>query len=59
MADTIISLNDKLILEKPRDAPHAIEILTMLSDAGTHDVLTSVWIAFIEKDSDGLLRIKR
>ena len=49
VADTIISIEDKVILEKPRDQEHAFEMLRQLSDIGSHEVLTSVWIAFIKR----------
>ncbi len=53
VADTIISLNEKEIMEKPQDKQHAFDMLRKLSDAGSHDVLTSVWIAFVEKRDAG------
>jgi septum formation protein len=53
VADTIISIGDKEIIEKPRDKAHAFEILRKLSDVGSHEVLTSVWIAFLEKREVG------
>ena len=49
VADTIISIEDKHIMEKPRDPEHAFEMLRTLSDCGSHEVLTSVWIAFVKK----------
>ena len=53
VADTIISIADKEIIEKPRDKEHAFEILKKLSDVGSHEVLTSVWIAFVERRDVG------
>ncbi len=53
VADTIISIADKEIIEKPRDKEHAFEILKKLSDVGSHEVLTSVWIAFVERREAG------
>jgi predicted house-cleaning NTP pyrophosphatase (Maf/HAM1 superfamily) len=53
VADTIISIADKEIIEKPRDKEHAFEILRKLSDVGSHEVLTSVWIAFLERKDAG------
>ena len=53
VADTIISIEDKIILEKPRDQEHAFEMLRRLSDIGSHEVLTSVWIAFIKRVDAG------
>ena len=53
VADTIISIADKEIIEKPRDKQHAYEILKKLSDVGSHEVLTSVWIAFLKKSDVG------
>ena len=47
-ADTIISIDDKEIIEKPEDKDHAFKILKTLVDRGQHDVYTSVWIAIID-----------
>ena len=59
VADTIISIEDREILEKPTDKEHAFSMLRRLSDLGSHQVLTSVWIAFAEPDAEGKLRISR
>lgn len=53
VADTIIAIEDKHIIEKPRDAQHAFEMLRRLSDLGSHEVLTSVWIAFVKRVEAG------
>ena len=53
VADTIISIEDKHIIEKPRDQEHAFEMLRRLSDLGSHEVLTSVWIAFVKRVNVG------
>lgn len=47
-ADTIISINDKEIFEKPKDDEDAFKMLRYFSDVGVHDVYTSVWITFIK-----------
>ena len=57
VADTIISLGSEII-EKPRDKEHAFEMLRKLVDSGSHEVLTSVWISFLEK-REGSLEIVR
>ena len=59
VADTIISISDREILEKPADKEHAFKMLRRLSDLGSHQVLTSVWIAFAAKGEDGQLYITR
>lgn len=50
-ADTIISIDDKEIIEKPEDKEHAFKILKTLVERGHHDVYTSVWIAFIDSET--------
>ena len=50
-ADTIISMDDKQIIEKPTDKEHAYKILRQIVDRGSHEVYTSVWIAFMERET--------
>ncbi|TNV75586.1 hypothetical protein FGO68_gene1096 [Halteria grandinella] len=58
VADTIISLNDSEILEKPQDKEHAFMMLRRISDAGSHEVMTSVWIAFAKRNVEsGMLEV--
>ena len=47
-SDTIISLNETTILEKPQNAIEATEMLKKLRDQKVHQVYTSVWIAIVE-----------
>ena len=47
-ADTIISLDDKIVLEKPENKDHAFQMLSQLRDAGSNQAYTSVWIAFLD-----------
>lgn len=50
-ADTIISFDDKIIIEKPQDKEHAFKILKEITTRGSHDVFTSVWIAFVNTET--------
>ena len=50
-ADTIISMDDKHIFEKPEDKDHAYTMLKELSDRGSHEVYTSVWIGFVNPET--------
>ncbi|MGK3116386.1 Maf family protein [Candidatus Pantoea formicae] len=52
-ADTIVVLNNE-VLEKPRDAEHAAEILSKLSGQ-THQVMTAVAIADAQRELDCLV----
>lgn len=52
-ADTIVVLNGE-VLEKPRDATHAAEMLTRLS-GNTHQVLTAVALADRQQELDCLV----
>ncbi|MDI9228152.1 Maf family nucleotide pyrophosphatase, partial [Serratia bockelmannii] len=52
-ADTIVVLNNE-VLEKPRDAEHAAEILSKLSGQ-THQVMTAVAIADAQCELDCLV----
>ncbi|GLR11186.1 septum formation inhibitor Maf [Mixta theicola] len=52
-ADTIVVLNGE-VLEKPRDAVHAVEMLTRLSGQ-THQVLTAVALADRQHELDCLV----
>ena len=52
-ADTIVVLNNE-VLEKPRDAEHAAEILSKLSGQ-THQVMTAVAIADAQRKLDCLV----
>jgi septum formation protein len=52
-ADTIVVLNNE-VLEKPRDAEHAAEILSKLSGQ-THQVMTAVAIADTQQELDCLV----
>lgn len=52
-ADTIVVLNGE-VLEKPRDAAHAAEMLTRLS-GNTHQVLTAVALADRQHELDCLV----
>ncbi len=47
-SDTIISLDNKTIIEKPQDKDDAFRILQTLIERGSHEVYTSVWIAFLD-----------
>lgn len=47
-ADTIISIFDKEVVEKPENKEHAFKILKDLSKRGSHEVYTSVWIAIMD-----------
>lgn len=46
-ADTIISLDETKVVEKPEDKDHAFKMLKELSEKGHHEVYTSVWIAIM------------
>ena len=37
-----------MIIEKPSDKEHAFKILREITDRGSHEVYTSVWIAFVD-----------
>jgi len=50
-ADTIISINGQEIVEKPSDSEHAFKILKRYNDSEYHEVLTSVWIAFVDPNT--------
>ena len=52
-ADTIVVLNNE-VLEKPRDAGHAAEILSKLSGQ-THQVMTAVALADAQRELDCLV----
>lgn len=52
-ADTIVVLNNE-VLEKPRDAEHAAEILSKLSGQ-THQVMTAVALADAQQELDCLV----
>ena len=48
-ADTVISLDDKKIFEKPRDEDHAQEMIRELCDRERHQVYTAVYMAIMSK----------
>ena len=58
-ADTIISMNNTEVMEKPKDAEHALEMITRLRDAKVHQVYTSVWIAFVDNTGDKFEVVKK
>ena len=45
-ADTIVSFEDREVIEKAADAQHAFDMLKSHIERGSHQVYTSVWIAF-------------
>ena len=57
-ADTIISLGEKEIVEKPLDKEHAFKMLKRYNDYEAHEVQTSVWIAFIERETMQISKIE-
>ena len=57
-ADTIISLDGKEIVEKARDKEHAYQMLKRYNDFEFHEVQTSVWIAFIDKEKMDMQRVE-
>ncbi len=50
-ADTIISFQDSEVIEKAENEEHAFQMLKSHIERGSHQVYTSVWIAFLSKDS--------
>ena len=50
-ADTIISFEDREVIEKATDEQHAFEMLKSHVERGSHQVYTSVWIAFLEPET--------
>ena len=48
-ADTVISLDDSKIFEKPRDEDHACEMIRELCDREKHQVYTAVYMAILSK----------
>jgi septum formation protein len=57
-ADTIMSLDEKKIIEKPEDKDHAYKILKELTDRESHQVYTSVWIGFVNPESMELTKLE-
>lgn len=47
-ADTIVALNEKEIIEKPRDKEHAREMLLKYNDFEFHEAQTGVFIGVLD-----------
>ena len=57
-ADTIISYNDSEVVEKCSSQEHAFEMLKRHVTEGNHQVYTSVWIAFLNAESQEVEKIE-
>lgn len=57
-ADTIMSLDDKEVVEKPESKEHAYKILRDLISRESNEVYTSVWIAFVDQKTMEITQIK-
>ena len=57
-ADTIISINDIKIFEKPEDSEHAFKMLRELCDEGSHQAYTSVWVAFLDRKTQNIRKLQ-
>lgn len=49
--DTVVSVKDVETIEKAIDQEDAIKMLRKLSDAEVHEVLSSIWIAFVDPET--------
>ena len=47
-ADTIISFDNTVVVEKPLDDDHAFAMLREICDRKHHEVYTSVWVAILD-----------
>ena len=57
-ADTIISYNDSEVVEKCSSPEHAFEMLKRHVTEGGHQVYTSVWIAFLDAETQEVEQIE-
>ena len=56
-ADTIISADGNKVFEKPQNENHAFQMLKEFSERETIEVHTSVWIAFLDPESQEISQI--
>ena len=57
-ADTIISFEDREVIEKASDDQNAFTMLKSHVERRSHDVYTSVWIAFLDPSTQDITRVE-